>query len=49
VMYNDATSKWVMWLHIDDSSYAEVGLFQSRFHILSTHLPETKLETTYRF
>jgi hypothetical protein len=23
VLYNDATSKYVMWMHIDDSSYAE--------------------------
>jgi hypothetical protein len=23
VMYNDATAKWVMWLHIDSSSYGE--------------------------
>jgi hypothetical protein len=23
VMYNDATGKYVMWLHIDDSSYGE--------------------------
>ena len=23
VIYNEATSKYVMWMHIDDSSYAE--------------------------
>jgi hypothetical protein len=23
VLYNDATSTYVMWMHIDDSSYAE--------------------------
>jgi hypothetical protein len=23
VIYNDATSKWVMWMHIDSSSYGE--------------------------
>ena len=22
-MYNDATKKWVLWMHIDSSSYGE--------------------------
>jgi hypothetical protein len=23
VLYNDASALWVMWMHIDDSSYSE--------------------------